>query len=67
MALVQPYLFYNGRCEEAIAFYQRTLGAEVTMMMRNKDAPAGSAPPLPPMPTARSHSSSWPPMPTTCG
>ena len=48
MALVQPYLFYNGRCEEAIAFYQRTLGAEVTMMMRNKDAPAGSTPPLPP-------------------
>jgi PhnB protein len=39
MPLIQPYLFFNGNCEEAIAFYQRALGAEVTMMMRNKDAP----------------------------
>jgi uncharacterized glyoxalase superfamily protein PhnB len=37
--LVQPYLFFEGRCEEAIAFYQRTLGAEVTMLMRFKDSP----------------------------
>ena len=36
---VQPYLFFDGRCEEAIAFYQRTLGAEVTMLMRFKEAP----------------------------
>jgi PhnB protein len=36
---VQPYLFFEGRCEEAIAFYQRTLGAEVTMLMRFKDSP----------------------------
>ena len=39
MALIQPYLFFNGNCEDAIAFYQRALGAEVTMMMRNKEAP----------------------------
>ena len=48
MALVQPYLFFNGRCEEAIEFYKRSLGAELQMMMRNKDAPPGEAPPLPP-------------------
>ena len=36
---IEPYLFFNGRCEEAIAFYQRALGAEVLMLMRNKEAP----------------------------
>ncbi|HEX2242348.1 MAG TPA: VOC family protein [Gammaproteobacteria bacterium] len=36
---VQPYLFFYGRCEEAIDFYKRTLGAEVTMLMRFKDSP----------------------------
>ena len=36
---VQPYLFFDGRCEEAIAFYKKTLGAEVEMMMRFKDNP----------------------------
>ena len=36
---VQPYLFLDGRCEEAIEFYRKTLGAEVTMLMRFKDAP----------------------------
>ena len=30
---IQPYLFFDGRCEEAAAFYRRTLGAEVTMML----------------------------------
>jgi PhnB protein len=39
MTQIQPYLFFNGRCEEAIGFYQRTLGAKVVMMMRNKEAP----------------------------
>src|SRR5215470_11754585 len=44
--LVQPYLFFDGRCEEAIAFYRRALGAEVEMMMRFKDAPEpGMSPP----------------------
>ena len=36
---VQPYLFFDGRCEEAIEFYRRALGAEVTMLMRVKDSP----------------------------
>jgi PhnB protein len=36
---VQPYLFFDGRCDEAIAFYKKTLGAEVGMMMRWKDSP----------------------------
>jgi PhnB protein len=37
--LVQSYLFFNGRCEEAIEFYRKTLGADVTMMMRFKENP----------------------------
>jgi PhnB protein len=36
---VQPYLFFEGRCEEAVEFYRRALGAEVTMLMRYKDSP----------------------------
>jgi len=36
---IQPYLFFDGRCEEAVEFYRRTLGAEVTMLMRFKEAP----------------------------
>lgn len=35
----QPYLFFDGRCEEAIAFYREALGAEVAMLMRWKDNP----------------------------
>jgi PhnB protein len=36
---VQPYLFFNGRADEAVEFYRQTLGAEVTMLMRFKDSP----------------------------
>lgn len=36
---LQPYLFFDGRCEEAVEFYKKTLGAEVTMLMRFKDSP----------------------------
>jgi PhnB protein len=36
---VQPYLFFNGRCEEAIEFYRGALGADVAMLMRYKDSP----------------------------
>jgi PhnB protein len=36
---IQPYLFFDGRCEEAIEFYRQALGAEVTMLMRVKDSP----------------------------
>ena len=39
---VQPYLFFDGRCEEAIEFYKKTLGAKVDMLMRFKEAPAQS-------------------------
>jgi PhnB protein len=37
--VVEPYLFFEGRCEEAIEFYRRALGAEVNMLMRFKDSP----------------------------
>ena len=36
---VTPYLFFNGRCDEAIAFYKKTLGAEEIMLMRFRQAP----------------------------
>jgi PhnB protein len=36
---VQQYLFFDGRCEEAIEFYKSTLGAKVDMLMRYKDSP----------------------------
>ncbi len=41
---VQPYLFFDGRCEEAVEFYRRALGAEVTMLMRFKDSPVPHEP-----------------------
>ena len=37
--VVQPYLFFDGRCEEALNFYRTTLGAEVGDLMRFKDSP----------------------------
>jgi PhnB protein len=37
--LVQSYLFFDGRCEEALEFYRKALKAEVTMLMRFKDSP----------------------------
>ena len=37
--VIQPYLFFDGRCEEALEFYRKTLGAEVQMLMRYKDSP----------------------------
>ncbi len=37
---VQPYLMFEGRCEEAVEFYRSALGAEVEMLMRFKDAPS---------------------------
>jgi PhnB protein len=36
---VQPYLFFDGRCEEAIEFYKKALGAEVKALLRFKDNP----------------------------
>jgi PhnB protein len=47
--MIQPCLFFNGRCEEAVEFYCKTLGAKVEMMMRFKDSPdphpPGAVPP----------------------
>jgi PhnB protein len=44
--LLQPYLFFDGRCDEALAFYKRVLGAKVGMLMRFKDSPdPASCPP----------------------
>ena len=42
--LVQPYLFFDGKCEEAVEFYRRALGAEVEMMMRFRDCPEPAQP-----------------------
>jgi PhnB protein len=36
---IQPYLNFEGRCDDAIAFYKKAVGAEVKVMMRWKDAP----------------------------
>jgi PhnB protein len=36
---IQPYLMFDGKCEEALAFYRRALGAEATMLLRFKDSP----------------------------
>jgi PhnB protein len=36
---VQPYIFFDGRCDEALEFYKKALGAKVDMLMRFKDAP----------------------------
>ena len=48
-SVIEPYLFFNGRCEEAVKFYQKALGAELQMMMRFKESPEpvppGMAPP----------------------
>jgi PhnB protein len=41
---VQPYLFFDGRCEEAIEFYRRAVGAQVDMLMRYRESPASPPP-----------------------
>ncbi len=47
--LVEPYLFFGGRCEEALEFYKQAIGAEVEMLLRFKESPEqppeGSVPP----------------------
>jgi PhnB protein len=37
--IVEPYLFFDGRCDEALEFYRSKLGAEVTALVRFKDSP----------------------------
>ena len=41
---VQPYLFFGGRCEEALEFYRSAVGAEIQMLMRFDESPK----PMPP-------------------
>lgn len=41
---VEPYLFFEGRCEEAVEFYRKALGAEAIMLMRYKDSPEPAPP-----------------------
>ena len=40
---VQPYLFFDGRCEEAVDFYKQAIGARIKVLMRWKDCPDKSA------------------------
>ncbi|MGH8026147.1 MAG: VOC family protein [Pseudoxanthomonas sp.] len=40
---IQPYLFFDGRCDDAIAFYRQALGAEVVMLMRFGESPEGDS------------------------
>jgi PhnB protein len=43
-SLIEPYLFFGGRCEEALEFYRTAVGAQVDMVMRFKESPS----PMPP-------------------
>ena len=38
-ATVEPYLFFSGRCEEALTFYQQALGATIVMKMHFDESP----------------------------
>ncbi|MDO8654802.1 MAG: VOC family protein [Undibacterium sp.] len=44
---IEPYLFFNGRCEEAINFYREAVGASVTLIMRFSESPEPQKMPLP--------------------
>jgi PhnB protein len=41
---IHPYLFFDGRCEEALRFYQGAIGAQVQRLMRVKEAPEAQGP-----------------------
>jgi len=41
---VQPYLYFHGRCDEALDFYEKAVGAKVLMRMRFKDSPVPAMP-----------------------
>ena len=36
---ITPYLFFGGRCDEALEFYRTALGAEIEMLMRYDEGP----------------------------
>jgi PhnB protein len=54
--VIQPYLFFEGRTEEALEFYKKALGAEVLMMMRYKESPDSPPPGMNPPPEKVMHS-----------
>lgn len=41
---IDPYLNFDGNCEEAIRFYEKTLGGKIQMMMTYDQAPPGDNP-----------------------
>ena len=41
---IQPYIFFGGRCDEALAFYKTALGAKVDLLMRYKESPEPTPP-----------------------
>jgi PhnB protein len=43
-SIIQPYLFFGGRCAEALAFYGTALGAQVDFQMHYKDSPEPQPP-----------------------
>jgi PhnB protein len=46
--IVQPYLFFNGNCEQAVEFYRAALGAQVEFTMRYKESPEPPPPDMVP-------------------
>ena len=43
-ATIEPYLFFSGRCEEALAFYRDAIGAEIGFLMRFNESPEAPPP-----------------------
>jgi PhnB protein len=41
---IQPYIFFGGRCDEALAFYKKALGATVDVLMRYQESPEPAPP-----------------------
>ena len=44
---VLPYLYFEGRCEEALSFYKKAVGAETTIIMRFNESPEPHPPGVP--------------------
>ena len=42
MSQLEPYLFFNGNCAEAMRFYEKALGGKLEMMMKASEAPGGA-------------------------
>lgn len=48
MATLNPYIFFDGNCADAMSFYQKAIGARLEMMMRYSESPEATKNPLPP-------------------